>query len=68
MKPATVRQFFQKFPDDQTCLSHLFEVRFGQGHECPKCMRSAKWYPLKAEKALPANGAEPHSSDGRNAV
>ena len=51
MKPATVRQFFQKFSDDQTCLAHLFEVRFGQGHACPKCNRSAKWYPLKAELA-----------------
>ena len=52
MKPTTVRQFFQQFPDDDTCLSHLFNVRFGQGHTCPKCKRSAKWYPLKAEKAF----------------
>ena len=52
MKPATVRQFFQKFPTDEVCLAHLFEVRFDQGHECPKCDRSAKWYPLKAEKAF----------------
>ncbi len=52
MKPATVRQFFQAFPDDQTCLNHLFEVRFDQGHVCPKCERSAKWYPLKSEKAF----------------
>ena len=52
MKPATVRQFFQKFSDDQTCLEHLFAVRFSQGHTCPKCERSAKWYPLKAERAF----------------
>ena len=52
MKPATVRDFFKKFPDDHTCLSYLFEVRFGQGHVCPKCERPAKWYPLKAEKAF----------------
>ena len=52
VKPATVRQFFQKFSDDQTCLEHLFEVRFSQGHTCPKCERSAKWYPLKAERAF----------------
>lgn len=52
MKPATVRQFFQKFPTDEACLAHLFETRFGQGHECPKCNRSAKWYPLKSEKAF----------------
>ena len=52
MKPTTVRQFFKKFPDDQACLTHLFNVRFGQGHVCPKCERSAKWYPLKSERAF----------------
>jgi hypothetical protein len=29
MKPATIRQFFAQFPDDETCLAHLFSVRFG---------------------------------------
>jgi transposase-like protein len=51
-KPITVRAFFKQFPDDETCLAHLFEVRFGQGHVCPKCERSARWYPLKAESAF----------------
>lgn len=51
MKPITVRQFFKQFPDDESCLEHLFNVRFGQGYECPKCRRSAKWYPIKAERA-----------------
>jgi transposase len=47
----TVREFFQQFPDDETCLNHLFETRFGQGHECPSCKRSAKWYRVKKEPA-----------------
>lgn len=51
-KPITVRAFFKQFPDDETCLAHLFETRFGQGHVCPKCERSARWYPLKAESAF----------------
>lgn len=51
MKPITVREFFQKYPNDDACLAHLFETRFGQGHKCPKCEREAKWYPLKSEKA-----------------
>ena len=51
MKPTTVRQFFAQFPDDDTCLEHLFNVRFGQGHECPKCERPAKWYRLASEQA-----------------
>lgn len=51
-KPTTVREFFKRFPDDDACLKHLFEVRFGQGHKCPKCEREAKWYPLKGERAF----------------
>lgn len=51
MKPITLRQFFKQFPDDQSCLEHLFNVRFGQGYKCPKCEREAKWYPIKSERA-----------------
>ncbi|MEM1234714.1 MAG: IS1595 family transposase [Pseudomonadota bacterium] len=52
MKQTNVRQFFQQFPSDEACLEHLFNVRFGQGHECPKCKRAAKWYRIKAEQAF----------------
>ena len=47
----TVQQFFKQFKDDEACLEHLFNVRFGQGHECPKCERPAQWYRIKAERA-----------------
>ncbi|ROT95611.1 IS1595 family transposase [Altererythrobacter sp. FM1] len=50
-KPQTISQFFKCFPDDETCLNHLFEVRFGQGFECPSCERSSNWYRIKAERA-----------------
>ena len=51
MKNLTVRDFFQMFPDDESCLQHVFESRYGQGYSCPKCERSAKWYRIKAERA-----------------
>lgn len=51
MKPTTVRTFFSQFPNDEACLQHLFDVRFGQGHVCPKCDRSARWYRFEAELA-----------------
>ncbi len=51
MKPITLRKFFKQYPDDDTCLEHLFNVRFGQGHTCPKCKREAKWYRIQAERA-----------------
>lgn len=50
-KPLTTAQFFKLFPDDEACLIHLFEVRFGQGYDCPRCERSAKWHRIKAERA-----------------
>jgi transposase-like protein/DNA-directed RNA polymerase subunit RPC12/RpoP len=50
-KPTTIQQFFKKFPDDETCLKHLFLQRFGKVYDCPKCERKAKWYPIKAERA-----------------
>jgi transposase-like protein len=46
-----VKEFFARFPTDEACLSHLFEIRFGQGHVCPKCNRKAKWYRIQAERA-----------------
>ncbi|MCB2013936.1 MAG: IS1595 family transposase [Sphingobium sp.] len=50
-KPQTIAQFFKQFPDDETCLQHLFDVRFGQGFECPACERPSNWYRIKAERA-----------------
>ena len=50
-KPLTIRAFFKQFPDDETCLAHLFEARFGQGYTCPSCERPANWYRIKAERA-----------------
>jgi len=51
-KPITIAQFFKLFPDEETCLQHLFDVRFGQGFECPKCKRASKWFRIKAERAF----------------
>jgi len=50
-KPLTTTQFFRLFPDDETCLNHLFNVRFGQGYQCPSCSRPSNWYRIKAERA-----------------
>lgn len=48
----TIQQFFKQYPDDTACLAHLFEVRYGQGHVCPKCTRAAKWYALDKVRAF----------------
>ncbi len=47
----TFRQFIVQFPNDEACLEHLFNNRYGQGHVCPKCDRKSKWFRFKAERA-----------------
>jgi transposase-like protein len=47
----TFREFIAQFPDDEACLEHLFNVRFGQGHVCPKCNKKSNWYRFQAERA-----------------
>ncbi len=50
-KPQTIAAFFRQFPDDEACLQHLFEIRFGQDFSCPRCNRPSKWFRIKAERA-----------------
>lgn len=48
-----VLEFMKQFPDDSTCLEHLFVTRFGEVSEasCPKCGEIGK---IKRLKKLPA--------------
>ena len=43
----TVQKFFKSFPDDDTCLDHLFKIRFGAKPTCPKCGEIGKFHRLK---------------------
>lgn len=49
-KLFTVADFFGRFPDDDTCLTHLFRLRFGTDATCPKCSKG-KLYRLTKEPA-----------------
>lgn len=42
----TIKQFIETYNSDDICLEHIFNARFGQGYECPKCERDAKWYKI----------------------
>lgn len=46
-KPITVQEFFRQFPDDDTCLDHLFAVRFGEDVACPKCGAVGQFHRLR---------------------
>ncbi len=56
----SIMDFFEMFPDDESCLQHIFDVRFGQGHTCPKCERESKWYRIKAERAFSCGNCGHH--------
>jgi transposase len=35
--PLSVREFFERFPDNDACLEHVMEVRYGLRHTCQHC-------------------------------
>lgn len=47
----TVRDFFKRFPDDDACLDHIMEVRYGKRHKCNSCGEEATFHRLQKRKA-----------------
>ena len=47
----TVQDFFKQFPDDDTCLDYLFQLRHGETIECPKCAKIGKFHRIKRHPA-----------------
>mgnify|MGYP003631828468 CR=1 FL=1 len=62
----TVRQFFSRFPNDDVCLEHIMEVRFGLRHDCQKCGVEATFHKLANRKAYSCSqcGAHLHPCAG----
>lgn len=46
----TVRQFFERFPNEDACLHHIMSVRFGLRHVCRKCGVESTFHQLKNRK------------------
>lgn len=47
----SVRGFFARFPNDETCLEHIMQVRFGLRHPCDKCLAFATFHRLAERRA-----------------
>ena len=56
----TVRDFFNRFPDDDACLEHIMEVRYGLRHECRKCGADATFHKLANRKAYSCSHCGDH--------
>lgn len=39
----TVQGFFNRFPDDNTCLDRILTLRYGAKPECPKCGKESRF-------------------------
>src|SRR5580693_9282487 len=48
----TVTEFFARFPDDDACLNHIMEVRYGQRHECHACGVEGTHHKLAGRRAF----------------
>jgi len=47
----TVADFMKKFPSDDACLEHVFQLRYGGLEACPKCaVIGAKFYRMKKRR------------------
>ncbi|MCK5442943.1 MAG: transposase [Maribacter sp.] len=49
-KSLSLFDFRDKFPDTESCMSHLAELKWGNGYKCPKCGHDRS-----------CNGMSPHS-------
>lgn len=45
-----VAQFFDRFPDEEACLHHVFETRWGRHSPCPTCGQLGSWTRIKGTK------------------
>jgi len=53
MSKLTIKEFFKRFPDEDTCLNHVMTVRYGMTHTCRKCgVIEATFHRLKGRRAF----------------
>ncbi len=51
MKHLTIKQFFDKYPDDDTCLEHIMKCRYGLSGKCPKCHKQTNYSRVTSQRA-----------------
>lgn len=56
----TVRDFFARFPDEEACLNHIFEVRYGVRHVCRACGVEGTFHKLSNRRAFSCSSCGDH--------
>lgn len=60
IEKLTVRQFFARFPDDDACLNHVMDVRYGTRHVCRKCGVESTFHKLANRRAFSCSHCGDH--------
>src|SRR5580700_780977 len=50
-KKFSEKQFNERFPDNDSCLEEIKQLRFGTSINCPKCVRRNQFYRVKGRSA-----------------
>ena len=50
-KPSKIREFRKRFPDEDSCLTHLMRSRFGERFTCFSCQKEATYYRVTARRS-----------------
>jgi transposase len=65
----SVREFFQRFPDDDACLAHIMQVRFGGTRfECGACGKEASHHKLAARRTFVCANCGHHVNPTANTI
>lgn len=56
----SVRAFFKQFPDDEACLTYIFNVRFGERHVCRACGVEATFHRMTNRRAFACSACGDH--------
>lgn len=68
IEKLTVRQFFARFPDDDACLTHIMEVRYGLRHTCGKCGVDATFHKITNRRAFACSACGDHVYPGAGTI
>lgn len=65
----SVREFFQRFPNDDACLTHIMNVRFGGTRfECAVCKKDSTHHKLKERRTFVCASCGHHVNPTANTV
>src|SRR5580692_7911991 len=64
----TVGEFFARFPDDDACLTHIMEVRYGLRHICQACGVEGTFHKLAGRRAFSCSSCGDHVYPGAGTI